>query len=484
MRGLLNSEVSNQPYPRIVISGLRGGEGKTFLSLALIASYREKGFSIAPFKKGPDYIDSGWLSFAAGYPCYNLDLFMIGKEQLLSSFKRRAAGAHCSIIEGNRGLFDGMDPEGKYSTAELAKLLNAPVVLIIDCTKMTKTAAIITAGICGFDPDLKIRGVILNQIANSRHERVIRESFKKYCKVPILGAIPRLPEEFLPERYTGLVPPHEHKEAKGAISAISEIAKEYLDLDTIWKIANEADPLPADIESSVSTQVSLMKSCDELSLKVGIIKDLVYYPENLEELRKKGVTLVEISALKDRQLPRIDALYIGGGFSETYAIALADNFDFRNNLKKAVENNLPLYAEGSSLMYLGESFVAGDRTYPMTAVFPVKFCLEKKPQAHGYTVVEVSKPNPYYPSGTTLRGHEFHYCRLLNPDVTSEFGLGNGVYFAFRMKRGKGIVNRMDGLCYKNVLATYTHLHALGAPEWIDGFINVAASYRKEAHNG
>jgi len=499
-------------YPRLVIAGLKGGSGKTILTVGLIASYRQKGVTIVPFKKGPDYIDAGWLSCAAGHPCYNLDAFLIGEEGIAPSFIEHAREADCAVIEGNRGLFDGMDSEGRYSTAELAKSLSAPVILIIDCTKMTRTTAVIAEGVSKFDPVLKISGVVLNQIANARHESVIKKSFEKYCQIPILGAIPRFSEEFFPERHMGLKPYHEHEEVEGSVSAVAEVVKQHLDLDALWKIAHEAAPLevtPPPIPPPRGGRVR------EGVLKIGVIKDSAfqfYYPENLEELTKRGAELVEISALKEKQLPPIDVLYIGGGFPETHAIALAENIDFRNDLRQAVENGLPVYAECGGLMYLGESLILGDRTYPTTGIFPIKFCLEKTPQAHGYTIVEVNRQNSYYQKGVVLRGHEFHYSRVLNVDeiprltkynennppspphtplwkrgAGGDFKGGQGgfsvqkdsIYFALKMKRGKGIVDKMDGLCYKNVLATYTHLHALGAGEWVDGIINMAVSYKR-----
>ncbi len=467
-------------YPRLVIAGLKGGSGKTILTVGLIASYRQKGITVMPFKKGPDYIDAGWLSCAAGNLCYNLDAFLIGEEKMLSSFKEHAKRVQCAVIEGNRGLFDGMDFEGRYSTAELAKSLSAPVILIIDCTKRTRTTAVIAEGIYKFDPALKISGVVLNQIANARHESVIRKSFEKYCQIPVLGAIPRFSKEFFPERHMGLTPYHEHEEAEESVSAVAGVVKQHLDLDALWKIAHEAPPL--EVQSSKFKVQSYKNSSlitHHSSIKIGVIKDSAfqfYYPENLEELQKNGAELVEISALKEKQLPLIDALYIGGGFPETNAIALAENIDFRRNLKKAVEDGLPVYAECGGLMYLGESLVLGDRTYPMAGVFPVQFCLEKAPQAHGYTIVEVSRSNPYYSQGAVLRGHEFHYSRVLTIDL----GKKDDIYFAFRMKRGKGIVDKMDGLCYKNVLATYTHLHALGAEEWVGGLIHRAVYYKNK----
>ncbi|MFA4829402.1 MAG: cobyrinate a,c-diamide synthase [Thermodesulfovibrionales bacterium] len=474
-------------YPRLIIAGMKGGSGKTLLSLGLIAAWRKKGLSIAPYKKGPDYIDAGWLSSAAKQPCYNLDPFLIGREKIFSSFKGHFRDSDCAVIEGNRGLYDGMDSAGTYSTAELAKILKSPVILIMDCTKVTRTAGAMVLGMQKFDSKVDIKGVVLNQIAGSRHEKVIREAIERYCHIPVLGAIPKLKKDFLSERHMGLTPFQEHPEVKKAVSYAAEIAEKYLDLDAIWKIAKEAEPLAVSNQrSAISSQQlppqpPLVKGRIKGGVSIGIIRDSAfqfYYPENLEELERKGARLIEINALKAGKLPVIDALYIGGGFPETNAVALAKNRAFRKSLKKAVESGLPVYAECGGLMYLGESLVLEGKKYPMAGIFPVKFSLEKKPQAHGYSIVEVQNNNPYYGKRIEIKGHEFHYSRVINPEGAKEFKKRN-IYFSFRMKRGEGIINKMDGLCYKNVLATYTHIHALGTPEWAEGMIKKAAEYRK-----
>lgn len=479
-------------YPRLVIAGLKGGSGKTTLSLGLIAAWREKGLSVVSFKKGPDYIDGGWLSSASNGPCYNLDSFLIGESRIIPSFVRHARSADIAVIEGNRGLYDGMDEKGTYSTAELAKILKAPVLLIVDCSKSTRTISAIILGMQRFDPSVEIKGIILNYIAGSRHESIITASIEKYCHIPVLGAFPRLKDEHFPERHMGLIPFQEHIGAEKAISAALEMTK-YLNMDAIRKIANEAVPLKngSEFENPPSSSTSRrpftkvgMEGQINPSLKIGVIRDSAfqfYYPENLEELQDRGATIIEISALKEKTLPDIDALYIGGGFPETHAIALAENISFRNSLCNAIEKGLPVYAECGGLMYLGESLVLKGKTYPMAGIFPVKFSLEEKPQAHGYSIVEVNRDNPYYTPGTILKGHEFHYSRVLNPEAISDFNhlrpaeAGKNIYFAFKMKRGEGIINKMDGLCYKNVLATYTHIHALGSPEWVEGMIRKAA---------
>jgi cobyrinic acid a,c-diamide synthase len=457
-------------YPRLVIGGLRGGSGKTTLSLGLIAAWRKRGLSIAPFKKGPDYIDAGWLSASAGRPCYNLDPFLIGRDRTLASFAEHFMEADVAVVEGNRGIYDGMDSEGTFSTAELAKVLKSPVVIIVDCAKVTRTASAMVLGMQKFDRKVDIRGVVLNRIAGARHEKVVRESVEGACSVPVVGALPKLSGEFLSERHMGLTPFQEHPGVDKAIATCAEVAEKYLDLDALRAIAEAARDLPVKTVS-VAAAGSLLPGRD---VTVGIIRDSAfqfYYPENFDELARRGARLVEVSALTEKKLPAIDALYIGGGFPETHAIALARNASFRKSVRTAVEAGLPVYAECGGLMYLGSSLVTGGRTYPMAGVFPLSFSLEKRPQAHGYTIVEVVRKNPFYPKGLVVKGHEFHYSRVI--DFEKKRGMG----FAFAMNRGQGIAGKMDGLTYKNVLATYTHLHAYGAPEWADGLIRLAARY-------
>ena len=460
-------------YPRIIIAGIKGGAGKTTVSLGIIAAWKKQGQSIVPYKKGPDYIDAGWLSSAAEHACFNLDPFLITKEKIISSFVSHYANADCAVIEGNRGLYDGMDAAGTYSTAELAKTLQAPVILVLDCTKMTRTAAAMLLGMLKFDPKVKISGVVLNQIAGKRHEKVIRESIAKYCKVPVVGAIPKLRGQELSERHMGLTPFQEHLEVKKAIATCGDIAEKYLDLPFILKIAKAVLPLQT---GQMAKGIRRKASCPLPTVRIGIIRDSAfqfYYPENFEELEKRGAKLIEVSALTAKKLPDIDALYVGGGFPETHAIALGRNRLFRASVKKAVELGLPVYAECGGLMYLGEALVLDRKTYPMAGIFPLRFSLEKKPQAHGYTVVKVAGANPFYKKGILIRGHEFHYSRVISPVK------GRNLQFVFKMERGEGIMDGQDGICYKNVLATYTHLHALGCPEWAEGMIRQAIEYQR-----
>ncbi len=457
--------------PRVVIAGLRGGSGKTTLSLGLVAAWRQRVGEVVPFKKGPDYIDAGWLALAAGQPCYNLDPYMMSGEQILDSFWQHVQKAEAAVIEGNRGLFDGMDADGSCSTAELAKLLQAPVILVVDGTMVTRTAAAAVLGCQHLDPEVAIQGVVLNRVAGPRHEEMLKTTIERYCRVPVVGAIPKLKEDDFPERHMGLVTALEHPEAREAIFARIQVVERYLDLEKVLTIADQAPPLTWE---PVYPRKRASKAYRQPT--IGIIRDSAfqfYYPENLEALERRGANLVTINALQDTFLPELDGLYIGGGFPETHAEQLAVNDQLRTGLRSAIEDGLPVYAECGGLMYLGRNLEIKGNTYPMVQALPMDFRLEKKPQGHGYTELEVVKRNPFYPVGTTLKGHEFHYSRVTRFDLSPES-------LAFAMRRGSGILDRKDGVCYKNILATYSHVHAIGTPEWAEGLIRRALAYQRE----
>jgi cobyrinic acid a,c-diamide synthase len=459
-----------KPCPRLLLAALRGGAGKTTLTLGLLAAWRGQGRRLVPFKKGPDYIDPAWHALAAGCPSHNLDPFLMEGDQILALVGCHAAQADALLIEGNRGLYDGLDPQGTYSTAELAKFLATPVVLVVDCTMRTRTTAALVVGCQHFDPEVPIRGVILNQIARPRHEEIIRNTIEHYCGIPVLGAVPRLKCEVFPERHMGLVPPQEHAKAMRAVATARDLAQRYLDLEGLWRVAAGAPGLPVAADAPappISTS----------PVTIGIVRDSAfqfYYPENLDALRAQGAVLVEVSALEDPVLPlKLDALYIGGGFPETHARQLAENLSFRNSVKAAARAGLPIYAECGGLMYLGEHIQVGDQKFPMVGLFPYDFVMGKKPQGHGYTILEVAADNPFFPRGTILKGHEFHYSQMV-PEPGPEAPL------AFRVTRGTGMGAQREGLLYHNVLATYTHLHALGSVGWAEGLVRRALECRQE----
>jgi len=466
--------------PRIVIAGLSGGGGKTVTALGLAAAWRKKGLAVAPFKKGPDYIDAAWLSMAADQPCRNLDLFLMSPQTVVRSFVASTEHADAAVIEGNRGLFDGMDAQGTYSTAELAKLLAAPVILTVNCTKTTRTVAALVLGCQRLDPDVPIRGVILNQTAGSRHESVLRESIEQICGLPVLGAIPRIRGEMFPERHLGLVPPQEHDQRTHAITQVAGVAEQHLDLEAIWNVAQRATALePLEKGSGPICRNGPKGASHKLDLtpfraRIGIFRDAAfqfYYPENLEALVREGAKLVEISPLREAELPDVDALYIGGGFPETLAPALAENKPFLDSLRRSIEKGLPVYAECGGAVFLGEKLLFNEKQYAMAAVLPVVFAFQKKPQGHGYAVLETVENNPFYSVGESLRGHEFHYTYM-------QSSTAKDLTFAFRVRRGHGFDGDRDGLCSGNVLACYTHVHALGTESWAPSIVRAAVGFK------
>jgi cobyrinic acid a,c-diamide synthase len=455
----------------VVIAGLRGGSGKTTFSLGLLSLLRGKGYSIIPFKKGPDYIDAGWLARAAGHDCHNLDAFLFPEEIILSSFVTNTAGADGAVIEGNRGIFDGMDEKGTFSTARLSKILSSPVILVVDCTKVTTTIAAILKGVASFDRDLNLGGVVLNQLAGKRHESVIRKAIEEHTDIRVIGAISKMSQDILPERHMGLVPFQESGEVDGILERIRDHIGQYVDFNEVLRIMESAPSL--EVVASGQNVAPL-----RTGVRIGVLRDAAfqfYYPENLAMLREKGADVIEINALRQEKLPELDALYIGGGFPETQAISLSGNSSLLQDIKDRAEGGLPVYAECGGLMFLGRQIEVGGRVMKMVGLLPVDFSMQQKPVAHGYTIVEVAGDNPYYEPGTELRGHEFHYSAVT--------ALGEGVKFAFRMKRGKGIRDGCDGLVYKNVLAAYTHFHALGSPQWADAMVSIARRRRESAQS-
>ena len=454
------------PSPRLVIAGPGGDSGKTLVSLGLCLAWRDGGFPVRAFKKGPDYIDAAWLSWAAGVPARNLDSYLMGFDGVTRAFAARCDPVGPNVIEGNRGLFEGAGPEGVHSTAELAKALGAPVLLVLGVVKTTRTAAAIARGLTTFDPDLPFAGIVINRFAGQRHESVVRRALEDHCDVPVVGAIPALRGgDPLPGRHLGLVTVQE----RGGLEAVAErlrtVIRDGVDLDALRTRIADLDPPRSGDEPVV-------ESTGGDPVRIGVLRDTAfhfYYPENLEALEAEGAVLVPLSALEARELPPLDALYIGGGFPETHAEALSANAALRGAVRDAAAGGLPIYAECGGLMYLAESIRWEGRQFPMAGALPLHLAVEARPQGHGYAEVRVDGDNPVFPRGTVLRGHEFHYSRVIDG--------GDRVRTAFAVQRGTGSVPGRDGIVAGNVLASYLHLHALGAPEWAPGFVARARAY-------
>ena len=491
--------------PGAVIAALRGGSGKTIFSVGIIAALRRQHLEVAPFKKGPDYIDAGWLALAAGRPCYNLDTFLIDSDAIQQSYTDHTLATDIAIIEGNRGLYDCIDTQGETSTAELAKLLDLPLILCIDGTKTTRTMAAVVTGCLQFDTGLNLAGVVLNRVAGPRHERILRDSIEYHCGVPVLGALPRQRSQQFPERHMGLVPTFEHEWAHEAVAFISDLAERYIDLAAVRQVAagtyqwapaerqpqvcsdirfetppreaekKRIDRLKQTAAASMSTAaVSPERPADPNAPRIGVLRDSAfqfYYPENLEALEDAGAELVFTSPLSEADLPQVDALYIGGGFPETHAAQLDENRSYAAGIKALAQSGLPIYAECGGLMYLGEQLILEGKRYAMAGVFPIVFGLSKRPQGHGYTIVRIEGPNPFFRTGVQIKGHEFHYSTVEQWD-------GSDAEMAFSMERGTGFMHGRDGLCRHNVLATYTHIHALGTPQWAPSLVARAQLFR------
>jgi cobyrinic acid a,c-diamide synthase len=459
--------------PRLVIAGLSGDCGKTLISVGLLKAARRAGLTARGFKKGPDYIDAAWLSWAAGSPARNLDSYMMGMERAVALFARHAAPAGFNLIEGNRGLHDGFDSSGTHSTAELAKALSAPVVLALNAAKVTRTLAACVLGCQKLDPAVRIAGVILNRVSGPRHERVLRESIEAICGIPILGVVPRASQHLLlPGRHLGLVTPEEHPGREELEANLSCLLDGNLDLERLFAIAGEAwCQVPGVGCQGAERPVEAGGN----GLRIGYLKDSAftfYYPDNLEALEQAGAQLIAISSLDQRELPEdLDCLYIGGGFPETHATRISANGRFLESLRRRAEAGLPIYAECGGLMLLSRAIIWQGNRYAMAGVLPFEVKMEASPQGHGYSELRVDHPNPFFPEGLVLRGHEFHYSRIVLE--------GEQPATACAVLRGSGCFAARDAVIVGNVWASYTHLHAIGAPEWAAGLLTAGSKVQR-----
>ncbi|PIE73147.1 MAG: cobyrinic acid a,c-diamide synthase [Deltaproteobacteria bacterium] len=459
----------------VVIAGISGGSGKSVVAVGLAAALRRAQFRVQPFKKGPDYIDAGWLQLASAGTCYNLDPYLMSREAIESSFARRACGADYVIVEGNRGLFDGVNLKGGYSTAELSLMLGLPVILVVSCTKITRTVAALVLGCKFFDPRLRIAGVVLNQVATERQRRLISEAVAEYTGIPVLGAIPRLKADIFPMRHLGLTPHQEYDDSARALTTLAELAKDNLDLKKVKKVMQPIsfpvpEPRPEDMHATSESG----------RVRIGVLQDAVfqfYYPENLEALEQQGAELVYVNALSDRELPTVDGLYIGGGFPENAASQLAANTSFLDSVKKAVASWLPVYAECGGLIYLGRSISLEEHRFALVGALPVDFSMSQKPQAHGYSIFRVDRDNPFYAKGSEIKGHEFRYSKVERWDGKEE-------QLVVQMQRGTGFIGGRDGVTCKNVFAMYTHIHAEGTPQWARGFVAACLAEKELRRSG
>jgi len=453
---------------RLFVSAAHKSSGKTTITIGLCAALSSRAMRVQPFKKGPDYIDPMWLGLASNRPCHNLDFFLTQNDEIVETVRSRSIGSDIAIIEGNKGLYDGLDLDGSNSNAALAKLLGTPVVLVIDARGMTRGIAPLILGYQSFDRNVRIAGVILNQLGGARHERKLRAVIEHYTDVPVVGAVQHEASLEIVERHLGLVPSNEASAARARIAAIGDAIGKQVDLDRIARIAATADALPNHPTPAITVTEPASTAPP---VRIGIARDAAfafYYPADLESLERHGATLVPFDTLRDSQLPNVDALLIGGGFPETHMGQLESNRDMRSAIRTAIEQGMPVYAECGGLMYLSRSLAWKGETRQMVGAIPADTIMHARPQGRGYVRLKDTPENPWpragKPSGQDeIPAHEFHYSSLVNVDP--------GVRFAYQVTRGTGIDGKHDGLIHRNVLACYTHMRDVGGNHWTARFV-------------
>lgn len=453
---------------RLLISAAHKSSGKTTVSIGLCAAFTSRGLSVQPFKKGPDFIDPMWLSAATGRDCHNLDFYLMSRGEIVATYQRHAAGADLCLIEGNKGLYDGLDLDGSNSNAALAELLYAPVVLVIDARGMTRGIAPLILGYQAFDPNIRIAGVILNNLGGARHEAKLRAVIEHYTDVPVLGAIHHDARLQITERHLGLMPSNESREAQEHVHRIGTIVGSQVDLERLIGIARSAQAL----ETPAMSAEPPPPGEDADKVRIGLARDRAfgfYYAGDLEAMRQAGAEIVPFDTLNDAALPRnLDGLFIGGGFPELFMAQLENNASMRQEIRSAIEAGLPAYAECGGLMYLARSLSWQGAKHEMAGVIPGDVIMHGKPVGRGYVRVRATGNGPWpgEERGRELLAHEFHYSSLEN--VPSD------LTYAYQVVRGHGIDGRHDGIVYRNLLACYTHFRSLQGYNWAGRFVAFA----------
>jgi cobyrinic acid a,c-diamide synthase len=450
--------------PRVFISAAHKSSGKTTLTLGLAAALHARGHAVQPFKKGPDYIDPLWLGMAAQRPCYNLDFHMMRREEIEQQFARAAANARISLIEGNKGLYDGLDLDGSNSNAALAKLLGAPVVLVIDARGMTRGVAPLILGYQAFDRDIRIAGVILNNLGGSRHEAKLRAVIEHYTDAEVIGAVQHDASLQIAERHLGLVPANEQDAARARIAHVAERVAAEVDVERLLAIADSAPQ--RDVASAPPA------ARPTVPLRVAIARDPAfgfYYSEDLDALEAASVELVELDTLHDGTLPEVDGLVIGGGFPEMFMAELEANASLRASIRRAIEAGLPTYAECGGLMYLSKSLSWRGQTREMVGVVPGDTVMHERPVGRGYARLQPTGDDRWQ-EAAAIPAHEFHYSSLENLPPDS--------IYAYTVVRGHGIDGAHDGYQRYNLLAAYVHRRGAGEAGWIAPFLNQVRAHR------
>jgi cobyrinic acid a,c-diamide synthase len=444
-----------------VIAGATSGVGKTSITCSIIYALQKCGFSVQPFKVGPDYIDPGYLSSISKNQTYNLDAWLMGENQLLNSFTLNSR-SNISVIEGVMGYYDGFSGDSNYaSTHHVASLTKSPVLLVLDASKTSRSIAATALGFLKFHRNSHIAGIILNKIGSKKHELLCKSALK-ITKLPIIGVVPKNPSLNMPSRHLGLISTLESKALKTQIGKISKIISEYFDVDRIIKIAKNTTglnkkPKPVYKKTKTTIAVALDTSFN------------FYYQDNLEALRREGANLKFFSPVKDKKIPKCDGIYIGGGFPEILGSDLEKNQIMKQSIKKLSEDNLPIYAECGGLMYLTKSISSENKKYKMIGLFDAETKMTKKMRLN-YTKGKIITKNSISDKLHNFQGHEFHYSQLDSISSDSKF--------AYSLEIGEGIKKHQDGLIQDNTLASYGHLY-FDSSNYAEIFVKNCLNYSK-----
>ena len=427
--------------PRIVVAGTSSGVGKTSITCAIIYALQKRGFSVQPFKVGPDYIDPSYLSTISKKDVYNLDEWIMGKDHFLESFVTHSK-SEISIIEGVMGYYDGFKGDSNFaSTHNIASITQSPTILVLDASKTSRSVAATAMGFIKFHKNSRIKGFILNKIGSKKHEFLCKKALEK-LRIPIVGIIYKNSDLDMQSRHLGLIPTINDLSIQKKIKKIAKIISNFLDIEKILQIAQEPVPLKRIPTDSPKIQKTTIAIALDNSFNF-------YYRDNLEALRQEGAKLKFFSPISDRTLPHSDGIYIGGGFPEILGSSLEKNESMRKKIKQLSEKNYPIYAECGGLMYLTQSIDYGENKNKMVGIFDAETIMTKQMKLN-YTKGTMISKNILSPKKHIFQGHEFHYSKLESVSTDSKF--------AYELKIGEGIKNHLDGLMEYNTLASYGHL--------------------------
>ena len=456
--------------PRVVLAGTHSGVGKTSLTLAIVAALRRRGYRVQTFKVGPDFLDPSYLALASGRPCYNLDGWMSSREYVEGLFARAAQGADISVIEGVMGMYDGAGPaSSEGSTAEIARWLKAPVLLVVDASGMAFSLAAMVKGYAEFEPDLRICGVIANRCGTAWHVAALAEALQASSLPPLVGGIPLGALPNLPSRHLGLVTADSRTLSAEIIEKLALAWETHATVEEVVKLSQSAPPLSASPGEKVKTS---------RRVRIGIPYDAAfhfYYPDLLDELEAAGGEVHRFSPIQDSHLPRgLQGLYLGGGYPEEHAEALAANENMLSDIRQLAVSGRPIYAECGGLMYLGQKLETLDgREHSLVGVLPATTRMLPLRKALGYVEIELREDSLWGSRGATLRGHEFHYSELVSEPAGKE-----GWRAVYNLRRRDTQKTRWEGFQRGRVLASYAHLHLASRPEAVKRFLSLCEEKR------